>query len=668
MEIKELGLLDYGKFHNKKIQFENGINLVFGENESGKSTTFSFISAIFYGFSKDSLKRRMYDDDKDKFKPWNYNNYRGYIEIKSKYNYRIERDFIDDKLQFLNIDLGEDLSEDIKLTEYSKIKQPGAYIFNINKETFLNSFYIGQLNSKVDKFSYEVLGKKISNFSNTNSEDIDVNKVKEILNDKLNSLGKESRKSTEIGICSNEILNLEKEVFKYREVLDKYEKLILEQESINLKLNSFNLDKDNNKKIEEQEIYNSICEKEKEIEKLKSYFKNIDIKDYQNLLELEKEQKKYSEEIFILKSEILHLQNNDNYLENSNINNLNNLNKNYLYILLSIVLIIIAIIFKKYYIIAISLIPILIFIKKNNKFKTKENFKNLDSTKGLEDKLKDLEKELVDIEININDILFKYKKSSVDDLKEFFLVNSDKVNKEKIDYLRDMIDILLKDRIKEELNHNIDLNNVESSEFIDIERNEDLKIQEIKNLQKIKDLEIQIKSMENLKEEISYKKIGLEILNKNKKDTEDALSIIESILEDNSGDLFPSIIFEMNNIISEITGGKYSEILLDRELNIKIKDESNNLFVELESLSNGTIDQIYLAFRIAIINIIDSNYPIILDDHFLQYDDGRLENTLNYLNNLSKNRQIIIFSATEREKNLFESCNIKYNFIDMRYI
>ena len=310
----------------------------------------------------------------------------------------------------------------------------------------------------------------------------------------------------------------------------------------------------------------------------------------------------------------------------------------------------------------------MIFIKKNNKFKTKENFKNLDSTKGLEDKLKDLEKELVDIEININDILFKYKKSSVDDLKEFFLVNSDKVNKEKIDYLRDMIDILLKDRIKEELNHNIDLNNVESSEFIDIERNEDLKIQEIKNLQKIKDLEIQIKSMENLKEEISYKKIGLEILNKNKKDTEDALSIIESILEDNSGDLFPSIIFEMNNIISEITGGKYSEILLDRELNIKIKDESNNLFVELESLSNGTIDQIYIAFRIAIINIIDSNYPIILDDHFLQYDDGRLENTLNYLNNLSKNRQIIIFSATEREKNLFESCNIKYNFIDMRYI
>ena len=103
MEIKELGLLDYGKFHNKKIQFENGINLVFGENESGKSTTFSFISAIFYGFSKDSLKRRMYDDDKDKFKPWNYNNYRGYIEIKSKYNYRIERDFIDDKLQLFKL-------------------------------------------------------------------------------------------------------------------------------------------------------------------------------------------------------------------------------------------------------------------------------------------------------------------------------------------------------------------------------------------------------------------------------------------------------------------------------------------------------------------------------------------------------------------------------------
>ena len=68
------------------------------------------------------------------------------------------------------------------------------------------------------------------------------------------------------------------------------------------------------------------------------------------------------------------------------------------------------------------------------------------------------------------------------------------------------------------------------------------------------------------------------------------------------------------------------------------------------------------------IMILEENLPIILDDHFLQYDDTRLKNTIKYLNTLKKDRQIIIFSATNREKDTLENLKIEYNFLDMRCI
>jgi len=57
--------------------------------------------------------------------------------------------------------------------------------------------------------------------------------------------------------------------------------------------------------------------------------------------------------------------------------------------------------------------------------------------------------------------------------------------------------------------------------------------------------------------------------------------------------------------------------------------------------------------------------PIILDESFAYYDTTRLENILKYLINKYKDRQIIIFSCTEREINLLNQLNIKYNKIDL---
>lgn len=52
MQIRELILKNYGKFHNRQIELEDGINLIYGENESGKSTIHTFIKGMLFGMER----------------------------------------------------------------------------------------------------------------------------------------------------------------------------------------------------------------------------------------------------------------------------------------------------------------------------------------------------------------------------------------------------------------------------------------------------------------------------------------------------------------------------------------------------------------------------------------------------------------------------------------
>ena len=89
-------------------------------------------------------------------------------------------------------------------------------------------------------------------------------------------------------------------------------------------------------------------------------------------------------------------------------------------------------------------------------------------------------------------------------------------------------------------------------------------------------------------------------------------------------------------------------------------------YVNAESLSIGTIDQLYLALRLATIKeITKENMPIILDEAFAYYDDERLKNILTYLANEYADKQIVIFTCTERECNTLEKMNVQYHKVEL---
>ena len=109
--------------------------------------------------------------------------------------------------------------------------------------------------------------------------------------------------------------------------------------------------------------------------------------------------------------------------------------------------------------------------------------------------------------------------------------------------------------------------------------------------------------------------------------------------------------------MSRMTGGGYSNIYFDRNMRFSATREGDLGPKELEYLSDGTRDQLYLAVRLAVCMQAlpqEDPCPIILDDALTCFDDIRAENALRLLLELAENRQIILFTCHGREKKLLE--------------
>lgn len=111
-------------------------------------------------------------------------------------------------------------------------------------------------------------------------------------------------------------------------------------------------------------------------------------------------------------------------------------------------------------------------------------------------------------------------------------------------------------------------------------------------------------------------------------------------------------------IFADMTGSPWSHILLDREFRLSAETGSDPTRRSVQLLSSGTADQLYLAVRLAICEMVlpaEQNAPLILDDALLTFDDERLHKTLDYLVRLGEQRQILLFSCQSREADYLAS-------------
>ena len=282
MIIKSVNINSFGGIKNKKINFSKGLNIVYGENEAGKSTIQSFIKIWLYGFS--SYKGKDYKlNERIKYTPNDGDNISGELNvIHEDKEYIIRRTFGRTKKEDTSIIINSITGEEV---QYINKEEPGKYFFNINRSTFINTVFIGQLGVSVKKDKEEEILDKLSNSIGSEEGQVSV----EVAFSKLYKYKKSIsniRKSGSLDVLKN----------KYGDLLsERYEAYKLSNHNIENEENLIKLNEEKlniNKEISNLEIY-------------KKYLKKIKIKkEYQEITEYFKRKEKLRNEQFSINKDL----------------------------------------------------------------------------------------------------------------------------------------------------------------------------------------------------------------------------------------------------------------------------------------------------------------------------------------------------------------------------
>ncbi|MBF4692791.1 ATP-binding protein [Fusibacter ferrireducens] len=125
----------------------------------------------------------------------------------------------------------------------------------------------------------------------------------------------------------------------------------------------------------------------------------------------------------------------------------------------------------------------------------------------------------------------------------------------------------------------------------------------------------------------------------------------------------PDILQRVSDYMRRITNGKYQEVLISEqggkfELQFLMGSE---IYSISRAFSKGTIHQLFLAFRLAVIDSLnggDDKLPLVLDEVFINWDHQRLDTTQNIIEEISKERQVILLTCHAHQLKYFEKAHI----------
>lgn len=149
---------------------------------------------------------------------------------------------------------------------------------------------------------------------------------------------------------------------------------------------------------------------------------------------------------------------------------------------------------------------------------------------------------------------------------------------------------------------------------------------------------------------------GLYARRKKLEDTYAALSLAQDTLVRAKQELqrkfAPRISGRAEELMAAMTDGRYDRFRLGEDFTLSSGADQEDTLHEVLWRSAGTVDQLYLALRLAVSEALVPEAPLILDDALVRFDDNRLKATMNILEAEAANRQVILFTCQSREKNL----------------
>ncbi|MBQ9762365.1 MAG: AAA family ATPase [Oscillospiraceae bacterium] len=135
----------------------------------------------------------------------------------------------------------------------------------------------------------------------------------------------------------------------------------------------------------------------------------------------------------------------------------------------------------------------------------------------------------------------------------------------------------------------------------------------------------------------------------------EALTMAQDALAEATAELqrrfAPRLTRQAQDYFSRLTDGRYEKLTMAQDLTMQAAATGEDGLRSHLYRSDGTIDQLYLALRLAVARELTPAAPLILDDALVRFDDKRMAAALNILREEAQDRQIILFTCQSRESN-----------------
>lgn len=625
MRLLNLHINGFGKLHDCSISFEDGLNVVYGKNEAGKSTLHSFIRGMLFGMER-MRGRAARTDQFSRYKPWDQKNgYQGSLRLESGgHVYRIERDFHNSR-EFVVVD--ETLGQEVEPTKALM----DQLLCGLNEAAYNNTISIGQLKSATDEGMVTELKNYIANMNTTGSMALNITKASAFLKAQRKEMERQMvpEAARSYTTLLGDIRNLERELSApgYENHLTEYQK---KKAQARAELDDLQ---------KEKETLLQKVARGRQVLETNKFTDEASIQAYEE----------HGQDIY------------DDYSRAKKM-----CEKRSRIVVAAVAL-------------SLGLLAalggiLLIFLAGrtgDGSLKALQTISGL----GLGPYLPSVLLILLAIWLIASGFLLFAKNGSYRKdldyceklLQEIFSrhLGDGTVSEEAMDaFLVRMAEFKRLSRAVRTSEETV----ARLTEKMEQVRSQQTGFgEEIEKQQKLQwELEKRLEHLASCKQQAEALK---EVLRENDRIAQElaAIDLAQETMTELTTSIRDSFGLYLNKeasrLIDGITGGIYSSMSIDENLNVFMNTSAK--LVPLEQVSSGTMDQIYLALRLAAARLLCSGpekMPLIFDDSFVQYDDDRLKTALKWLSRAYEN-QIIIFTCHQREAQMMTANQIPFNLI-----
>ena len=608
MRLLELHIDGFGKFHDRTISFNDGINIIYGKNEAGKSTLHTFIRGMLFGIER-GRGRAAKNDLYTKYEPWeNSGTYEGWLRLeKDGTIYRIERRFRKENKSLKIINETKGLEEEATPAFVSSL------LDGLTETMYNNTISIGQLKSATEDGMVTELKNYIANMNTTGNISLNITKATAFLRNQKRSLeaGLIPEASREFTSLLAEIRNVEAEIAgpEYENQLAAYQNMRTQVKGLidNTQTQKKDLDEKlaNGKKVLSDNGFTdraSVDAMSSDAERLYSEYNTLN-----------GECNKKSRKVLSGLTAVLGV---------AGLGAAATLG----YFNLTAYLPVCGAAAVIFFIISLFILQ-----------KDKEYHRLFDNTSSELGAL--LARHLGDSAVSEDAMnAFRARMGEFSKLCDMVAQSEAEIRK----FLEDLSNLQTKQAGCSEM--------IEKQQRTQWELEK--KLEHLSNCKnKAKALKRTLAENDRIHDEI----VAIDL-------AQETMTDLSSSIRDSFGLYLNK---EASQYITGITGGIYDSMSIDENLNVFLNTKTK--LVPLENVSSGTMDQVYLALRLAAAKLLQgsgSGFPLIFDDSFTQYDDERLKTALEWLAS-AYGGQIIIFTCHRREAQMLRARQVEFQLIEM---